>query len=162
MEPIPVDWRDGAHCRNMPPERATAVFFHQSADSTKTTAIRVEANAHPWCSTCRVRIACLEQALEYGRETQGIWGGLGQAKRRHLQQARSRQTNEGHPPHRYTPGCSCSYCRLATAYLHGEVIDANTDGARHGYRSTYGRGCRCPACTYVKTLWWRHQNSAAA
>lgn len=162
MEPVPPDWREGAACRSMPPERAAVVFFHHAADSKRDAHTRIETAAAPWCKRCRVRIACLEQALDYGRETVGVWGGLGQSKRRHLQQARSRQRTEGHAPHRYTPGCSCSFCRLATAYLSGDVIDANTRGARHGYRSTYGRGCRCRACIYAKTLWWRHQNSAAA
>lgn len=149
MEPVPIGWQEGAACRSVGP----ALFF----PSTNPSRIDEEAVA-VLCRVCPVRIACLEAALDYGRECVGIWSGLGSAKRRHLRQARSRQIRERFPEHRFTPGCSCSFCRLATAYLGGDMIDRNTSDARCGYRSSYGRNCRCVACVYVVAFHTRMSN----
>lgn len=153
LDPIPIDWRDGAACADSDP----AIWFPESGSDTTN-----EREAQRWCRTCPVRVTCLEASLDYGRDTAGIWGGLGSAKRRHLRQARSRQHREGYPTHRFTPGCSCSFCQLVSGYLHGMVIDRNTGGARCGYRSSYGRNCRCCACTFAAALHTRRENAIAA
>jgi len=135
---------------------AQAAFF-------PTSEIRLEQSiAESTCRRCDVQITCFEQSLDYPRDTTGIWGGLGSAKRRRLRQARSSQIKEGYPLHRFTPGCSCRFCRMADGFLRGEVIDMNTDGARCGYRSTYARGHRDTACTYPVALHTRRLNTITA
>ena len=161
MSPIPHGWQTRAACRDADPE----LFFDHAADRSGTraaAAAAAERRTDPYCGRCPVRITCLEYALDLGRETYGVWAGLGMAKRRHLAQARTRQRAEGHDPHRFTPGCSCSFCRIAAAHLARQVIDQNTAAARCGYRSTYGRNCRCSACTLAKLLDKRRSRVIAA
>lgn len=111
--------------------------------------------ATQYCGNCPVHIACLEDGLSKGRANLGIWGGLGSSKRVHLNQIRARieadAEDAGQQPdlHAYVPGCSCDFCATATAYLNGEQLDRNTPGARHGYLSTYDRGCKCCACGFA-------------
>lgn len=158
MTPVPRGWETAGLCNASHDPR----FFPVTESGAASASPADEERAASWCRICVVQTTCLEAGLDHGRETIGIWGGLGSAKRRHLRQARSRQEDEGYPTHRYTPGCGCSFCTLAGAYLKGDVVDRNTDGARCGYRSSYARNCRCPACTFVAALNTRRLNTMAA
>lgn len=155
MTDVPRGWELNGLCFQSGDSR----FFPLTATGLPSFSDSNELAAAVICRECPVQVACLEQALDYGRDCAGIWGGLGQAKRRKLGQARSTQRAEGFDPHRFTPGCSCRFCVAATALLAGDVIDMNTLGARCGYRSTYGRGHRDPACTFAVAFHTRCSNT---
>lgn len=70
---VDVNWRLLAACRDSVPSN----FFPHNArhDKARTrTALRL-------CSSCPVRAACLEWAVEK-KEYYGIWGGLTEMQRR--------------------------------------------------------------------------------
>lgn len=154
MTPVPFGWWLAAACRSSPP--ITDLFFPVREQESSDAVCQV------YCSSCVVRLACLEQALDAGRECHGIWGGLGSAKRRNLREARSRQVREGFSPHRFTPGCGCSFCALASDYLAGRIVNRNTAGARCGYVATYVKNCRCAACTLAMALDRRRKRTLEA
>lgn len=76
---IPVNdeaWMRSAECRGVDPN----LFFPEVGERT-TDAVAV-------CDRCPVRVACLEYALDHGIKT-GIWGGLGERKRRRIARERA-------------------------------------------------------------------------
>src|SRR4029078_2364235 len=66
-----LGWQERALCAQTDPE----AFFPEKGGSTRE-AKRV-------CTTCEVRVECLEYALEHD-ERFGIWGGLSERERRRL------------------------------------------------------------------------------
>jgi WhiB family transcriptional regulator, redox-sensing transcriptional regulator len=77
------DWRNHAACLGADPER----FFPLSAAGPGLAQLK---QAKRICQGCRVRVQCLEFALEVG-EIHGIWGGTSEDERRSLL-ARKRQS----------------------------------------------------------------------
>lgn len=71
-EPI---WMASASCRSFAP-----AFFFPRDGAGVTAAIRI-------CSTCPVRTACLEYALEHAID-HGVWGGASERERRRIRVAR--------------------------------------------------------------------------
>jgi WhiB family redox-sensing transcriptional regulator len=67
------DWRESAACKGKDPE----LFYPSNGD-------RYCAKALVICAGCIVRLACLREALEFGPDEQGVWGGLLQHERRKL------------------------------------------------------------------------------
>ena len=74
-----ISWRQKGACQGLDP----AVFFPDEGDEElAATAIAV-------CSTCDVRVACLEHALA-SREKEGVWGGTTERERRRIIRQRRR------------------------------------------------------------------------
>lgn len=72
-------WLDQAVCAQTDPD----AFFPEKGGSARP--------AKAVCAVCPVRAECLEYALEHD-ERHGVWGGLSERDRRHLQRlARLRQ-----------------------------------------------------------------------
>jgi len=72
-----LGWQERALCAQTDPE----AFFPEKGGSTRE-AKRV-------CSSCEVRVECLEYAL-MNDERFGIWGGLSERERRRLKQLKHR------------------------------------------------------------------------
>ena len=93
------------------------------------------------CAGCPSRAACLTSALEAGEEY-GIHGGAGEARRRALRMAERRgELDEALAAH--------------WAALDGDrvaLLPSFGDGATHGRRSTFNRGCRCDPCSMAASL----------
>jgi WhiB family redox-sensing transcriptional regulator len=70
------DWTDSAACMDVDPDH----FFSETAKSIQ--------DAKQICSTCVVRVDCLDYALE-NEEQFGIWGGLTHRERKRLQRNQS-------------------------------------------------------------------------
>ena len=66
-----LSWRQKAACRGLDPE----IFYPASEDDTEP--------AKAVCSSCAVRMPCLEYALN-NREHDGIWGGASEKERRRI------------------------------------------------------------------------------
>jgi WhiB family redox-sensing transcriptional regulator len=77
-------WQVKAACRG---PQAT-VFFPPTSFERKDEKLDRERRAKAICATCAVRRPCLEYALKI-REPHGIWGGLNEAERKRLLDARS-------------------------------------------------------------------------
>lgn len=69
-------WYDLAKCREYDPE----IFFPDKGESPRP-AKRI-------CSSCPVRLECLNYALRYGVRY-GVWGGMSDRERRHLKRIAS-------------------------------------------------------------------------
>ena len=69
-----LSWQERSLCAQTDPE----AFFPEKGGSTRE-AKRV-------CTTCEVRVECLEYALDHD-ERFGIWGGLSERERRRLKKA---------------------------------------------------------------------------
>lgn len=76
-------WQVKAACRG--PQ--ASVFFPPSSFERKDEKLARERRAKAICATCPVRKPCLDYALKI-REPHGIWGGLSEAERRRLLEAR--------------------------------------------------------------------------
>lgn len=77
-EVVELQWmRDGA-CRNYPP----AAFF-------PSDGVGVDA-ARRICADCKVRVECLEYALE-ARIDHGVWGGCSERERRRILKRRRQE-----------------------------------------------------------------------
>ena len=74
----PVDWQTHARCTEVDPE----IFFPERGGSSKA--------ARQVCSSCSVRMECLEYALN-NKEQFGIWGGTSERERRRLRTERTRR-----------------------------------------------------------------------
>jgi WhiB family redox-sensing transcriptional regulator len=87
IDSVPVadtTWRKEAACLRHP----SVLFFGlEDAEATPDRQMR-EERAKEICSSCHVRVKCLEYALTT-REPYGIWGGLTELERR----ARLRRAN---------------------------------------------------------------------
>ncbi|BBC67292.1 hypothetical protein MMRN_41880 [Mycobacterium marinum] len=90
-------WMAKAACTQGDPDR----FFPETKD--KTAAKKV-------CNTCPVRAQCLNHAIEHD-ESWGIWGGLDEKERRHLQRVKKQPT--------ITPQCG-TYTGARAHYRRGE------------------------------------------
>jgi WhiB family redox-sensing transcriptional regulator len=77
-------WQVKAACRG---PQAT-VFFPPTSFERKDEKLDRERRAKAICATCAVRRPCLDYALKI-REPHGIWGGLNEAERKRLLDARS-------------------------------------------------------------------------
>lgn len=66
-----LDWREEAECLYQP---ASLFFGFDDAESPSERRAR-EESAKLICSTCKVRVSCLDHALA-ANESYGIWGGL--------------------------------------------------------------------------------------
>lgn len=73
------DWRKMGACLGAP----SSIFYPDSDNDD--SALR----AKQICAGCRVRVKCLEYALEH-REKNGVWGGATERERRRLRRQRSR------------------------------------------------------------------------
>jgi WhiB family transcriptional regulator, redox-sensing transcriptional regulator len=72
-----IVWRELGACRGLEP----SIFFPDDDDDA--------ADAKAVCSSCNVRVACLEHALTI-REKQGVWGGATERERRRIIRQRRR------------------------------------------------------------------------
>lgn len=70
-----IDWTQ-ASCLGLAPN----LFFPRTGDSTK--------EAKQVCSTCPIRVECLDYAVTAG-EHHGIWGGASEKQRRQMRLARA-------------------------------------------------------------------------
>ena len=66
-----LSWRQKAACRGLDPE----IFYPASEDDAEPAKVV--------CSSCPVRMPCLEFALN-NREHDGIWGGASEKERRRI------------------------------------------------------------------------------
>ena len=71
---VELSWQERALCAQTDPE----AFFPEKGGSTR--------EAKKVCTTCEVRVECLEYALE-NDERFGIWGGLSERERRRMKKA---------------------------------------------------------------------------
>lgn len=76
-----VGWQDLAACRGADPN----LFFPPQHQELKEERIAREAQAKAICAQCPVRRSCLEFALTT-REPHGVWGGMSETDRRHIQE----------------------------------------------------------------------------
>ena len=72
-------WQAKASCRG--PQ--AIVFFPPSYFERKDEKLEREGRAKSICTTCPVRIPCLEYAVKI-KEPHGIWGGLNEIERKQL------------------------------------------------------------------------------
>ncbi|MDA8359888.1 MAG: WhiB family transcriptional regulator [Actinomycetota bacterium] len=78
------EWQASAACRG--PQ--ASVFFPPSHTERKEEKLAREARAKSICAECHVRQQCLSYAISI-REPHGIWGGLNEAERKQLIEARA-------------------------------------------------------------------------
>lgn len=72
-----IIWRELGACKGLDPS-----IFYPDDDSEANDAKAV-------CTSCGVRVACLEYALQ-SREKQGVWGGATERERRRMVRQRRR------------------------------------------------------------------------
>jgi len=82
-----VGWQYEAACRGEDSEQFFAPNYFERKDEKEAR----EARAKMICSTCAVRVECLEYALR-NREPHGIWGGLNEVERKSVIRERERST----------------------------------------------------------------------
>jgi WhiB family redox-sensing transcriptional regulator len=80
-------WQWRAACRG----EDSALFFPPGDLEPKEERLARERKAKSICSSCPVRIECLEYAVRI-REPHGIWGGLNEMERRMLLSRRDGRT----------------------------------------------------------------------
>ena len=110
------------------------------------------------CAACPVARDCLTYAI-VEREEHGIWGGCGESKMRFLARVhKDRQCDS----YGWQDGCQCHWCvAVEDAIAQNVVFNANGEGATHGNRVTYARGCRCLACRICAGVYSLDQRGAA-
>jgi WhiB family redox-sensing transcriptional regulator len=147
-------WKNKAICGGL-----TELFYSEE---------RVDQQAaRSVCVECPVRLDCLDYAVRH-REKFGIWGGLGEERRRPLMRLHragevtlyKRALNEstqylgravaGFDDERpRSPEHPCDRCgSLVVEGRHPP--DRNGPGAQCGKTSTYNKGCRCMRCLVAK------------
>ena len=77
-------WQVRAACRG--PQ--STVFFPPTHAERKDEKLARETRAKAICSTCVVRVDCLEYAIRI-REPHGIWGGLNEVERKQVVERRA-------------------------------------------------------------------------
>ena len=77
-------WQVRAACRG--PQ--STVFFPPTHAERKDEKLARETRAKAICSTCVVRVDCLEYAIRI-REPHGIWGGLNEVERKQVMERRA-------------------------------------------------------------------------
>ncbi len=148
-------WQDLAHCGI-----GTAHLFHSTELEDQDRAIRI-------CTTCPVRIQCLDHAVT-NNETEGIWGGVKVELRRWLRTQR-RAGPETYkaaivdvlaPERPHQQARPCVRCDgLVPAGRH--PIDQNGPRSTCGRASTYNKGCRCGPCSEAKADYDRDRKTVA-
>jgi WhiB family transcriptional regulator, redox-sensing transcriptional regulator len=76
-ERVEIVWRDLGACKGLDP----GIFYPDDDEEAE--------QAKSVCSSCGVRVACLEYALNH-REKQGVWGGATERERRRIIRQRRR------------------------------------------------------------------------
>lgn len=133
-------WRRHAACVGTPSE-----WWFPPKGSLATEARKI-------CASCPVIVDCLVDSVYPTIEQNGIRAGAGEPTRRYLGQFRG--THPG-----FIEGCDCAFCVAVTDHVAGlRRGRLRRDGApmrsfgrraRHN-AATWGRGCRCEACTEAK------------
>ena len=77
-------WQVRAACRG--PQ--STVFFPPTHAERKDEKLARETRAKAICSSCVVRVDCLEYAIRI-REPHGIWGGLNEVERKQVVERRA-------------------------------------------------------------------------
>ncbi len=72
-------WRSRAACQG----EWGAVFYPPVRPEKKAARVAREQRAKQVCDGCEVRRECLDHAISHG-ERYGVWGGMTDAERRHL------------------------------------------------------------------------------
>ena len=75
----PEDWRQQAACQG----EWGQMFYPPLGPEKKAARAAREQRAKQVCAGCDVRTECLQQAIASG-ERYGVWGGLTDVERRHL------------------------------------------------------------------------------
>lgn len=140
------------------------------------------AEAKKVCVDCTVREDCLDYAVRHNEDS-GIWGGLGEDRRRHVRRqyltsiveddpwiylnalaeetseiGRQFGTNTEERP--WTDRRRCDSCHeWVPAGRH--PVNRNGPNAQCGVASTYNKGCRCRLCGLAKTIDQRRTRTAA-
>ena len=94
------------------------------------------------CAACPIREACLVTALR-NNEEHGVHGGAGEARRRVLRKAMLAD------PETFTAAMGAHWRAVDGVPERGDraLLTANGQGATHGRRSSFARGCRCEPCS---------------
>lgn len=161
-----MSWTDRAACLGSDPD-----WWFPTLDDSDNHGRQAKAV----CARCPVKLECLVDALKRNEEA-GIWGGAGEEYRRHLGRA---LPLAAHDPCQLPEVCGCRWCKVVTAHfaaLDGEQVSdvgpvlvvlsdgrevhaatgpsyRNGEGATHGLRVTYARGCRCNACSFAVRMY---------
>lgn len=80
--PKKEDWRFSANCREVDPD----IFFPPKPGGERSSPDYSEAAAV--CSTCPVRVECLEYAMNDSTLDHGFWGGMTPRARQRLRRGR--------------------------------------------------------------------------
>lgn len=144
-----VDWPRAA-CRNTAPRDGT-VEDHRWYPERAPGSANVAHAEKACCATCPIRAGCLEASVARN-EPAGIWGGAGELERRFLRRAWVADGRRAGP--RYQLQAGLFFDRLEAQVAGGatEVPDRNGDGATHGRRATYAKGCRCDPCSLAASF----------
>jgi WhiB family transcriptional regulator, redox-sensing transcriptional regulator len=127
-------WRPRAACRGQDSD----LWFPPKGQTAKA--------GRTICAACPVLVQCLEDSV--ATQPEGMWGGASKRQRRRLRIIWFQRS------HAYRSDCSdpdCKWCRTVDAHLRSLTEpqgpqDINGAGARHGFKATYARGCRCECC----------------
>ena len=148
-------WTGNARCRGLDQD----IFYLPKGEGRSN----VGHDAKIICGACASNKHCLTFAVDR-REEFGIWGGCGEKTRRALERLWDQKECDGFGWAWSDINCECEWCEALDAAvdpLNTRVFDSNGDGATHGIRSTYARGCRCPACSLDAAVYSLEQRSAA-
>lgn len=78
-------WMEHGLCRQVDPD----LFFpaEQPVGPGRDNGMRSARLAKQVCSMCPVKTLCLEYAIRYPQDMDGVWGGLTRTERRELRRA---------------------------------------------------------------------------
>ena len=144
-------WTARALCSGRDPNR----WFPEREEGKSN----VGHSAKKICAACPVSKHCLTYAVE-NHEESGIWGGCGEKDRRFLYRKWNKRECAGRG---WLEGCECPWCLTLDLAINqrSTVFNSNGEGATHGIRVTYARGCRCYACKMSASLYSLEQRSIA-
>lgn len=106
-------WREEAACKNLSPQEADAIFFHDH-----DAPLDAWWGGRDFCHSCPVAAACLQSAIDTASGF-GLWGGMTPAEREEAgYPTGGTRRRKGEPsPHgtysRWHAGCRCQPCVLA-------------------------------------------------
>ena len=144
-------WTEQSLCAGMDP----TLWFPE----VETGKSNIGHSGKAICAACPVSRDCLSYAI-IEREENGIWGGCGEKNLRALARIFKARTCDGLG---WKHGCDCLWCEAVDdAVKQDTVFDANGEGATHGKRVTYARGCRCLACQIEAGVYSIEQRSTRA
>jgi hypothetical protein len=148
-------WENHAACKGLDPNLFVRPTDENTGQNTDTAPHPLALSA---CTRCPVITACLNDVLDRPGEY-GTWAATGPAARRYYRRLKLAAG------HQYQPACACDYCTALPAHADRlrnpnqpaelRLVNSNGTGATCGHRSTYGRNCRCNACTHANNLAWR-------